>query len=229
MNQNNFHDLLGTSNNLPKRQQSFYNKKQKEKDHKIPNTTDKTPKWWDKLGDSDDSDTLFSSSESSFDLSDNSVSYSEKALSTKKNRENLKVIKEPKRLNKLKEKKNTIKPRRMSFSDDSGLGAYQPNSVPLLNLDEKSPFIWGMGTFLIFFLVLAASIHQSGGIVPTQVNPFIGPDISTLLLFGGKDGYFILKGDWWRFFTAIFIHSGLIHLILSLLFILATINVEKDS
>jgi rhomboid protease GluP len=40
----------------------------------------------------------------------------------------------------------------------------------------------------------------------------MGLDLDTLRAFGGKDGYAILHGQWWRLITAGYLHGGLLHI-----------------
>ncbi|HSH03038.1 MAG TPA: rhomboid family intramembrane serine protease [Anaerolineae bacterium] len=59
-------------------------------------------------------------------------------------------------------------------------------------------------TYLILAIIIILSIMMqlSGG----STNP------ETLINFGAKYGPLILAGEWWRFFTAMFLHSGIMHL-----------------
>lgn len=49
-----------------------------------------------------------------------------------------------------------------------------------------------------------------------DINPTIGPDVKVLVDLGAKDTRMILDGDWWRFFTPMFLHGGIIHLALNM-------------
>eukprot|EP00475_Leptophrys_vorax_P009297 TRINITY_DN16162_c0_g1_i1.p1 TRINITY_DN16162_c0_g1~~TRINITY_DN16162_c0_g1_i1.p1 ORF type:complete len:375 (+),score=89.16 TRINITY_DN16162_c0_g1_i1:81-1205(+) len=44
------------------------------------------------------------------------------------------------------------------------------------------------------------------------INPLLGPSSQILLDMGAKDTAKILNGEWWRLFTPIFLHAGVIHL-----------------
>jgi len=228
MNNRNLHELLGSSRNLPSRQQNSFDHRQNNSKHAPPPTEGQRANWWDKDQESESSSSLFSSYSDSKkgdeESSSGSLSSSSDVAVSTRNRRNVQKV-----IGIIEKAPQKVNPRRMSISDDSGLGEYQPNRVPLINLDKKSPVIWGVGCILIYFIIFVCSIIQSKGFVAFSVNPFFGPDESTLLLFGAKQGSLILRGDWWRFFTAIFVHSGLIHILLSLLFMIQTNEVEKET
>jgi membrane associated rhomboid family serine protease len=67
-------------------------------------------------------------------------------------------------------------------------------------------------------ILLIYEIVYNHGFEPFSVNPWIGPSISALVTLGGKFVPRILgEGEWWRFFTAIFLHAGVIHLVVNML------------
>jgi membrane associated rhomboid family serine protease len=58
------------------------------------------------------------------------------------------------------------------------------------------------------------------------VNPVIGPSVDVLLELGAKDTDLIVNGgEWWRLFTAMFLHGGIIHLFLNMSMLL---RIGKD-
>lgn len=67
-------------------------------------------------------------------------------------------------------------------------------------------------SLLIWLLVL------NKGIESPSVNPMFGPSPQTLLDAGAKYGPLLKDGEWWRFIAPIFLHSGLIHFILNIVF-----------
>eukprot|EP00002_Diphylleia_rotans_P013673 TRINITY_DN2668_c0_g1_i1.p1 TRINITY_DN2668_c0_g1~~TRINITY_DN2668_c0_g1_i1.p1 ORF type:complete len:444 (-),score=97.95 TRINITY_DN2668_c0_g1_i1:234-1565(-) len=91
---------------------------------------------------------------------------------------------------------------------------------------KRTPyFIYGMS--LIHIIVLAVEIHQNGGFEPLAKNPWGGPDSEVLLDMGAKYGPYMLppRDDKYRFFTPIFLHVGVVHFFMNMMF---QLNVGKD-
>ena len=101
--------------------------------------------------------------------------------------------------------------------------------IPLIILEQKSPPIWTIGISIVFIVIFFCEIVQAEGISLLGVNPLIGPSESTLLLMGAKYGPSIVNGEWWRLFSSVYLHSGIIHLFIVLVFLFATRNVEIGS
>lgn len=56
------------------------------------------------------------------------------------------------------------------------------------------------------------------GMAPQSQNPMYGPPATTMVRFGAKDTSLILyKKQWWRLFSPIMLHAGVIHLISNVL------------
>jgi membrane associated rhomboid family serine protease len=56
------------------------------------------------------------------------------------------------------------------------------------------------------------------GMAPYSQNPMYGPPATTLVRFGAKDASLILyKKQWWRLFSPIMLHAGVIHLLSNVL------------
>lgn len=71
-------------------------------------------------------------------------------------------------------------------------------------------------------LILIAMMIQCN-IAPTNINPMFGPYPDALSYWGGKNAYFILyENEWWRLFSPIMLHAGLLHL-------LCNVAVQLDS
>ena len=52
------------------------------------------------------------------------------------------------------------------------------------------------------------------GVVPILENPMIGPPVTILVRFGAKEAALMkYYNQWWRLFSAIFVHAGVLHLI----------------
>jgi rhomboid protease GluP len=76
---------------------------------------------------------------------------------------------------------------------------------------EQSVFNYGKPFFTYIFIAIQILVflvlEAAGG----------STDTSTLIKFGAKFNPLILDGEWWRFFTPIFIHIGLLHLFMNTL------------
>ncbi|CCB87981.1 rhomboid family intramembrane serine protease [Simkania negevensis] len=46
--------------------------------------------------------------------------------------------------------------------------------------------------------------------------PLIHPEVKDILHWGGNSSYEVLSGEWWRLLTSLFIHIGLIHLLVNM-------------
>lgn len=77
-------------------------------------------------------------------------------------------------------------------------------------LKELTPIPWI--TYLLVaanVLIWGAAIMQGASIVQTPVDK--------LLLWGGNAASEVQRGEWWRLFTATFLHGGLMHLFMNML------------
>ncbi|WP_171051713.1 rhomboid family intramembrane serine protease [Alteribacter natronophilus] len=75
--------------------------------------------------------------------------------------------------------------------------------------DERNLFLYGKPvlTFILLFSIVGMYmlVEQEGSTT----------DIRTLIDFGAKFNPLILEGEWWRFFSAMFLHIGFLHLIMN--------------
>lgn len=56
------------------------------------------------------------------------------------------------------------------------------------------------------------------GMAPQSQNPMYGPPATTMVRFGAKDTSLILyRQQWWRLFSPIFLHAGVIHILSNVL------------
>lgn len=76
---------------------------------------------------------------------------------------------------------------------------------------EQSVFNYGKPFFSYIFIAIQIFVFLVMEIAGGST------DSSTLIKFGAKFNPLILDGEWWRFFTPIFIHIGLIHLLMNTL------------
>ncbi|CAM9568471.1 unnamed protein product [Chrysoparadoxa australica] len=52
---------------------------------------------------------------------------------------------------------------------------------------------------------------------PLKENPSVGPSLETLIACGAKETSLILDGETWRLFSAMFLHAGIVHILLNML------------
>jgi len=66
-------------------------------------------------------------------------------------------------------------------------------------------------------ILMVYELIYNGGFEPFSSNPWMGPSVESLVDVGAKFGPSIVKGDWWRFFSPIFLHVGVVHLFVNML------------
>ncbi|KAJ6252408.1 rhomboid-like protein [Anaeramoeba flamelloides] len=82
---------------------------------------------------------------------------------------------------------------------------------------ERKPYFIYFVSFLDV-LLLIISIWKNGGLESLKKNPWFGPSMEILVDMGAKEANKIKDGEYWRFFTAMFLHVGVIHLLMNLAF-----------
>jgi len=70
---------------------------------------------------------------------------------------------------------------------------------------------------IIDLILVVWEIIVNGGFEPWSTNPWFGPSSTVLLDAGAKWAPSIYAGEWWRFFTPIFLHVGLGHIAMNML------------
>ena len=128
-----------------------------------------------------------------------------------------------------KKRQNNPDPFLLDKNPEKAREQFDANNPPLVSLEQKSPLIWTTGTLILYIIVFICEIVQEGGIASTSRNPLIGPSDDTMIIMGAKYGPPIIAGEWWRFITALFLHSGVIHLVLTVALKFCTTDVERDS
>lgn len=67
-------------------------------------------------------------------------------------------------------------------------------------------------------IILLIVVCQTEGIAPSSQNPLYGPSAAALVKYGAKNAYLIVRErQWWRLFSAIFMHAGVVHIICNLI------------
>ncbi|MBY0122391.1 rhomboid family intramembrane serine protease [Bacillus sp. S/N-304-OC-R1] len=110
------------------------------------------------------------------------------------------------------------------FHDDISLSlsseGYSENEVDAMKLaalteasnrskKEQSLFQYGKPFFTYMFLIIQIAMFLFLEIKGGSTNT------STLIQYGAKFNPLIIEGEWWRFFTPIFLHIGLLHLLMN--------------
>lgn len=81
---------------------------------------------------------------------------------------------------------------------------------------EHRPYFIILATVVETSLVIYEIIYNKG-IEPWSDNPWLGPSLETLVDLGGKFVPDILNGQWWRFVSPIFLHAGILHLLMNMI------------
>jgi len=84
-----------------------------------------------------------------------------------------------------------------------------------LEIPEHFPYFIILVT-IIDLIIVVFEIIMNRGFVPFSQNPWGGPSVQVLIDLGAKDAVSMQQGQWWRFFTPIFMHVGLIHFALNM-------------
>ncbi len=69
---------------------------------------------------------------------------------------------------------------------------------------------------IIDVALMIFEIQQNNGIENFTFNPWLGPSVQVLVEIGAKSVAELKLGEWWRFITPIFLHVGIIHLLLNM-------------
>jgi len=83
--------------------------------------------------------------------------------------------------------------------------------------NNQSYFTWALLILCSVMMIVSFAVND-WKVEPLSINPMIGPSAETLLKLGAKQtSLMIVEGDWWRLFTPMFLHAGLIHYLLNML------------
>ncbi|KAF0753720.1 hypothetical protein AaE_005610 [Aphanomyces astaci] len=94
-------------------------------------------------------------------------------------------------------------------------GSNAPSPPVLTTLSKPKPTVWPHFKFILTMIALnitifVVEIGENGWkFEEMKVNPLVGPSGDLLLRMGAQRSDLIFQGEWWRLFTAMFLHGGL--------------------
>jgi membrane associated rhomboid family serine protease len=93
--------------------------------------------------------------------------------------------------------------------------------------EHRPIFTWVISA--VFCIVFTVEMYKNDWkFANTKQNPLYGPDILTLADCGAKETTLLINGDYYRIISPIVLHSGIVHLIVNIMSLLATgIKLER--
>lgn len=113
----------------------------------------------------------------------------------------------------------TVRGKGRGRNTGRGRQPVQEHKKKILGIDKKQihkPYFIVLITF-VDIIIFIFEVALNKGFETAKRNPMIGPSAATLLQMGAKYGPLIKSGEWWRLITPIFLHVGIVHLLLNLL------------
>jgi membrane associated rhomboid family serine protease len=88
--------------------------------------------------------------------------------------------------------------------------------LPPIVMNNRSPYFIVVVSAINLMLLIWELVL--GGFEEPAANPMLGPPAYILIVTGGRfNPDIIYKGQWWRFITAMFLHTGFVHIAMNLL------------
>jgi rhomboid protease GluP len=93
------------------------------------------------------------------------------------------------------------------MSEDLELSNPEPDNATQAN----AVVMWLPPTMILTCMIVIANVAVFGVMVARGVS-FVNPDGLTLLDWGANFGPYTMNGQWWRLFTCMFLHFGIVHI-----------------